>query len=156
MDYWMGVQNNDIPDPNSEYLKHYNSIINHLPKSVVEYINEFNFHDSNLIHFEFNQSDKIVKIKLFNRFKDKGFHVYAIEISDVESVILKSDPDKSLGGPGGFGDLGYSEFDYQDNVMIYSVLFSTGIEIDIKFKGDIKVKQSAQQGDAPEPASPAR
>jgi hypothetical protein len=54
----------------------------------------------------------------------------------VEAATATGDPNNGLGGPHGFGDLGYDEIELLDGGLIeHRMLFSTGIELHVRFGG---------------------
>ena len=54
---------------------------------------------------------------------------------------MTSDPSVGLGGPHGFGDLGYDEIDVgEDGPFEHRLLFSSGIELAVRF-ADLIIEQ---------------
>ena len=54
----------------------------------------------------------------------------------VERLVSTADPATGLPGPHGYGDLGYDELDaVGPGVFEHRMLFSTGIELPIRFSG---------------------
>jgi hypothetical protein len=58
----------------------------------------------------------------------------AITYSGVSAFYSTSDPDKSLMGPGGYGDFGYDEIEVLGSGLFeHRIIFSSGVELGFRF-----------------------
>jgi hypothetical protein len=59
-----------------------------------------------------------------------------LSYTGVKSFVSTADPTVGLGGPYGYGDVGYDEIDALLNgAFVHRLLFSSGIEMEIVFEG---------------------
>ena len=60
---------------------------------------------------------------------------FQLDYVGVTSFKSIAEHEKGLPGPQGYGDLGYEEIDVVDGLFVHGILFSGGIEFEIRFKG---------------------
>lgn len=136
IDWWAGIQEFDITDPSGDYAAYLTAIRDRLPKDLLALQESISLHDAHLRELHYSGEVGLLDIRLDGddeRGKLRRFH---LQYSGVVSFGANSDPDKSLIGPGGFGDWGYDEADLaEDGRFEHRVLFSSGIELQIVFEG---------------------
>lgn len=102
-------------------------------------MDEVNLHDARLRNLEVDVAARRLDIGL------DGFH-YGLDGNEVcrRSISLSylklqwmrttNDPSQSLGGPDGYGDLGYDEIELMpDGSLEHRLIFSSGIEVQVRF-----------------------
>lgn len=121
------------------YWDYFDSIKMKLPNELIVFSKTIRLHDSNLLEINSNNILKELNLK-FNIYKynTKGNSIgkqhLIMKYSGVQSLNVSSTPELGLGGPKGFGDLGYDEIDIEtSNIFIHRILFSSSIEFEIKF-----------------------
>lgn len=133
----MGIQEDEIIDPFPQYIEHYKNIKEQLPESLTFLAEKISLHDATLwnIYHEVKANILTIELDCYDKQKRTDHHVRLI-YKDVQSFHSVSDPNKGLTGPGGYGDLGYDEIDMTaDGTFEHRILFSTGIELQIRFLG---------------------
>lgn len=131
--WWSG----ECPDDGvaDAYWQYIESVKARFPSLVQSFITEHTLHDSRLLSLEVNTEQKELQIRL------NGFNMsfnnqlaFALRYKGLRRFLSLGNTGYPLGGPGGFGDLGYDEFEILDNgFFVHRLLFSTGIEIQIEF-----------------------
>ena len=143
MDKWIADQDLDRPgEPlafatRKAYDEYLRKVRHLLPDRLNQLPSEVCISDSNLQEFEWNLDNQSVMLLL-----DAGDplmregRVVRLHYSGVRQFNSISDPQKTLPGPGGYGDLGYDEIEVLDQGWFeHRLLFSSGIEIAIQFQG---------------------
>jgi hypothetical protein len=124
-----GVCDDDVPN---RYQAYFESIRDKLPSTVAA-LNEVNLHDSTLelLRIDPSVSRMELRVKMCDWTGAAG--AFTATFVGVQEVRFFSDPEQSLPGPGGFGDLGYWEVDLAEDGYEFRALFSTGIEMAVRF-----------------------
>ncbi len=137
MDWWSGAVDRSTADAYGPYFQ---SIKDRLPPSVRRLHEDVSLHDSNLRLLVANWNHHTVEIQLDgyvwepDKLPDAKQSIL-LRYFDVMSLTSTADPKTGLGGPHGYGDLGYDELELLDDLAVeHRMLFSTGIEIAIRFK----------------------
>lgn len=87
-------------------------------------------HDSNLLALSVAPSEQlaVLTLKLTDGSQLELRYAGLIAFESVQT------PDQALGGPGGYGDLGYDEIEvFEDGAFEHRMLFSSSIELRFKF-----------------------
>ncbi|HEY3243623.1 MAG TPA: DUF4085 family protein [Phycisphaerae bacterium] len=133
LDWWISCQSpgprEDAAARCQEYVE---SIRNHLPTSVIA-LWETNLHDGELRHLQVMPIKREV-LFVFDVPWERGRTVRRrLTFTGVSELRFTSDPERALAGPHGFGDFGYWEVDLCDGGYEYRGIFSSGIEMFIRF-----------------------
>ncbi|MDX2197538.1 MAG: hypothetical protein SF069_01045 [Phycisphaerae bacterium] len=122
----------------AEYEEHFEAVRSHLPPTAAHLHDAESLHDSRVEAFDIDMLANCVILRLtgFSRHdgheRDRRFE---LRYGGVSRVVFGPSPEQPLGGPGGFGDLGYDEFDLSpEHRFLHRLLFSTGIELEITFR----------------------
>jgi len=130
--WWSGecVDENAVKN----YWNYFDSIKSSFPESIIKFTENISLHDSNLLELNHKVCEDKLQLLLNIFTNDDIRKKIVVNYNDLLDLKLSSDPEKGLGGPYGFGDLGYDEFDVEKDYFIHRLLFSSGIEIIINFK----------------------
>jgi len=142
-EWWYGEEEEeDEPaHPYTAYSSRIKEIENKLPNSVKEFMRDVSMHDSKIIKLDIGVDDKTVRVVSLGYGLNSYLTEYELCYSGFTHYGTTSDPEKGLPGPHGYGDWGYDEFDLCDTgQFMHSVIFSSGIEMTIKFS-DFSFKQ---------------
>ena len=132
MDWWLGVQTGSTVDPSTEYARHVASF-RPFPDVVAAIDRVPSLHDARVRRVE--HLVDAVDIVLDAWGETGGWHPLRLSYRGVEAFTIAADPEKALRGPGGFGDLGYSEIDVPSpGLFEHRLLFSSGIELGLRFR----------------------
>lgn len=137
---WMGYQDLDSYEPGSwvaadRYAAYFESVQHLVPAEYTLLIETVYLHDSRLRHLEVDSRADSALLILDSARGDEAC-VVAIRYNGLEHFASSSDPDKSLPGPGGYGDLGYDEIEVVEGGLFeHRILFSSGIELMFRFTG---------------------
>ena len=133
LDWWRGVQVGSDDDPAVEYAAHLATIRENLPPDLIATEEEVSLHDSRLRHLRLLTAERSLALALSNYAGDEYITLHYSGVQRFESI---ADPDAGLGGPFGYGDLGYCEVDLISNGSFeHRLLFSSGIELVVAFIG---------------------
>ena len=131
MVWWGGDHKGDDPIP--AYAVHLAAIRDRLPPDLLATQESFSLHDARLRELRLSLKDRSLRIALESYAGDE--HLTLI-YSGVDRFDSFADPNVYLGGPGGYGDLGYCEVDVlPSGTFEHRILFSTGIELAVEFQG---------------------
>jgi len=130
----------EISRPIEDYKNYYASIKSNLPSRLVEFYDSHSFHDAVLLNLNLNIQRQELWIELLvTVFADKRRDEKPIRVQYLEMTSFASSAGLSnycVAGPGGYGDLGYTEIEVLNaDSFEHRMLFSSGIEITIQFKG---------------------
>ncbi len=132
MAWWCGIQTGDGGDPAADYARHLEAIRCQLPPDLVAAHESLPLHDARLREMTVLKADGTARLVLDSHAGDERF---TLTYSVVERVQSAADPQAGLGGPGGYGDLGYDELDIlPTGAFEHRLLFSTGIELALVFR----------------------
>lgn len=136
LDWWRGIQHLENYDPVPDFQKHLSTIRERLPEGLLALQESISLHDANLLYFDYSNHNHSLTLQLDGDDGTGGVRHFTIRYVDVVSFKTLADPDRGLPGPHGFGDLGYDEADITpDGNFEHRLLFSTGIEMQIVFRG---------------------
>jgi hypothetical protein len=133
MEWWCGVQTGDNSDPASAYAAHLATIRDRLPPDLLATAETMSLHDTRLRKLRLMPGERSLTLELDSYAGDERFTLTYTDVARFES---EADPEVGLGGPAGYGDLGYCEVDVlPDGTFEHRLLFSTGIELAVAFRG---------------------
>ncbi len=136
--WWSGEAERSTADA---YRPYYESIKDHLPPAVRRLHDDVSLHDAKLRRLIADVAAQTVRIELDGYDWQPGKMPDAerqitLTYGGVDGLTTTGDPSVGLGGPHGFGDLGYDELERLDGDLIeHRMLFSTGIELHVRFRG---------------------
>lgn len=131
MDWWGGRHQGD--DPFAAYTVHLAAIRHLLPPDLLATEESISLHDTRLRELFLSPKECSLRIALDTYAGDKHLVLAYNEVERFQSLAA---PDVGLGGPGGYGDLGYCEVDiWPCGSFEHRLLFSTGIELVVVFRG---------------------
>jgi hypothetical protein len=136
LDWWFESDNETI----DEYTSYIGSIRAQLPANLARFIDTISLHDAQIIHFHLDIASRRLEFLLAAWFPSDGpwdveQHTLRLVYEEVISFRSTSTPDKALGGPTGYGELGYDEVELLgDGLFEHRLLFSSGIELQIRFR----------------------
>ncbi len=134
--WWEGKVKNQMA-VNDKYCRYMESVQASLPADLKRLHWDVSLHDSHLRRLHF--MDGTLELRLDGERRDKGKYSpgsreFRLTYRDVRSLTSTADPKKGLGGPHGYGDLGYDEIEViSAGLFEHRILFSSGIELQIRF-----------------------
>ena len=136
-EWWNGESASD-PDPVTAYQKHMASILDRLPSGFKDLEKSISLHDSKVRTVAVDVVNATIEVVLDGyqyHQKTPATHCeITMRYGQVKAFASSADYSRKLGGPGGYGDLGYDEIDIlADGTFEHRILFSTGIEWTIQF-----------------------
>lgn len=136
MAWWCGVQQGRPKDPSAEYLAHLSALRERTPPerlATLDALLSLALHDARLRRLRLEPAAGALRIELESH---SGEERFALSYSGVEQLVSEADPRVGLGGPPGYGDLGYDEVDLAPGgAFLHRMLFSSGIELAVAFRG---------------------
>lgn len=133
MAWWCGCQTGDAGDAGAGYAAHLAAVRDRLPPDLLATEETVSLHDTRLRELRLLPAENTLTLGLDCHAGDERF---ILTYSGVERFESHADPDVTLGGPGGYGDLGYCEVDaLPGGLFEHRLLFSTGIELAVTFRG---------------------
>jgi hypothetical protein len=133
MAWWCGVQTGEGADPFAAYATHLAAIRDRLPPDLLATEESISLHDTRLRELRLSVAQGSLSLGLDNCTGDERL---TLVYTGVERFESSADPEVGLGGPAGYGDLGYWEVDVlPDDAIEHRLLFSTGIELIVMFRG---------------------
>ena len=134
MDWWANrCEPLTVCDDYKEYI---DSVRGSLPEQILRFIDGHMLHDSVVSDVSVRPGDETARIAAdgFDANLDKRV-AYELEYAGVVVVTIRGGASDSLPGPAGLGHLGYDEFEpLQSGVFEHRLLFSSGVEILIRFR----------------------
>jgi hypothetical protein len=148
MAWWCGVQTGEGGDPAADYAAHLAAIRDRLPPDLLATEELVSLHDTRLRELRLLIAEESLSLGLDSYAGDERL---TLLYSGVERFESSADPEVGLGGPAGYGDLGYCEADVlPGGAFEHRLLFSTGIELVVVFrKFWLQRTKNAYQGAAP-------
>ena len=133
MDWWSGDDPEDRPDSAfADYAVHLAAIRDHLPADLRATQESVSLHDCRLRVLTLNAAQQSLVLTLESHDADERLTLIYCGVERFESY---ADPDVGLGGPAGYGDLGYSEVEMPTpSSFEHHLLFSTGVELVVTFR----------------------
>lgn len=134
IEWWCGIQSDDVSDPIEAFRKHLDSIRDRLPSDLLILQDSVSLHDARLHSLNHDGSAGTLTLILHGDDGSGGLRVFKLLYGSVVAHRFFSDPDIGLPGPNGFGDLGYDEPDVLSvDLFQHRLLFSSGIELQVDF-----------------------
>jgi hypothetical protein len=137
MDWWVG---RCAMEPLERYWAYIDSIRSKLPVDVVHLLEDVNLHDAKLRSLAVDVAGKSL-IGHLDAYKytsagiEEGRRRVQLTYLVLRRVTSTADPEVGLGGPHGYGDLGYDEIELlADGSFAHRMLFSSGIELAVEFE----------------------
>lgn len=135
LDWWLAVQSLEDHDPVPDFRKHLDTIRDRLPPGLLQLQESISLHDSHLREIAWDADSNLLTIRLTGSNEQGGARSFQLTYKQVQAYRSTADPEIGLGGPHGYGDLGYDEADITDDGLFeHRLLFSSGIEIQIHFR----------------------
>lgn len=137
---WWSGEIDDQEAAFAEYASYLANSKERLPSDLQRLLDEISLHDSRLRRLVMKPEDQSIRIELDGCGYDEGQPPYAalkivMEYGGVSCFESLADPDQGLGGPHGYGDLGYDEIEILDSTRFqHRMLFSSGIEFSVTFQ----------------------
>jgi hypothetical protein len=131
MNWWSGESAEEAPDPSEEYGRYLTSIRDRLPADLLATQETVALHDCRLreARMEIADSSFILVLETFD-----GDESLTLTYRGVTRLTTVADPAIGLGGPAGYGDLGYTEVEVLPaGTFEHRLLFSSGIELGVVF-----------------------
>jgi hypothetical protein len=136
MAWWCGVQEGLAENPSADYFAHLAALRDRTPPERLPTLNALlalALHDTNLRQLRLDSAAGTLHIELESY---GGEDRFTLAYSGVERLVSEADPSVGLGGPHGYGDLGYDEVDLEPGgAFVHRMLFSSGIELAVAFRG---------------------
>jgi len=154
MSWWQDVQSGSAENPSDAYERHL-AALRPFPDSVARLDQLPSLHDAHVRRVE--HLGNSVEITL-DRWGEKGGWIPTrLSYGKVEALAFEADPESSLPGPAGFGDLGYYEIDRPSaDVFEHRLLFSSGVELCVRFREFSFSVDAVQPAVAADGAAPRR
>ena len=154
MAWWRDVQSGSGVNPSDAYERHLASL-RPFPSAVADLDRVPSLHDARVRRVENVESS--VELTL-ERWGERGGWIPTwLSYRGVEHLSLSTDPDGQLPGPGGFGDLGSYEIDTTaPGLFEHRFLFSSGVELCVRFRSFTFRGDAVQPGVAADGAEPRR
>ena len=134
--WWEGKVENPMV-VNEQYCRYVQSVKKSLPKDLWRLFWNVSLHDAHLRRLHFAQHKLELKLDGGRRDKGKyrlGLQRFRLTYDGVSRMTSLASPKRGLGGPGGYGDLGYDEIEViADGLFEHRILFSSGIELQVRF-----------------------
>jgi hypothetical protein len=132
MAWWCGIQTGVESDPTVDYIAHLSAIRDRLPPDLLATQEAVSLHDTRLRELRLLPNERSLSLVLESYAGDERL---TLTYAGVERFESMADPEVGLGGPAGYGDLGYCEVDVlPDGAFEHRLLFSTGIELAVTFR----------------------
>ena len=154
MDWWRDTQSGSAEDPSNAYERHLMSL-RPFPSSVARIDQLPSLHDAHVRRVE--HLGAAVEVTLDAWGEKGGWVPTRLSYRRVEAFSLEAAPERSLPGPSGFGDLGYYEIDSPSaDVFEHRLLFSSGVELCVRFREFNFSVDAVQPAVAADGAAPRR
>jgi hypothetical protein len=158
MEWWSGAQEEADGverDAAADYQQHL-ATLRPFPREVAQLDALPSLHDAHLRRLH-QEGDGKVALHFDALLADGTRGPLEVSYGDVESFEITGDPEEGLPGPYGFGDMGYDEIDsVVGGAFEHRLLFSSGIEMCVRFRSFRFGGSAVQQGVAADGASPRR
>lgn len=133
LDWWTG---DSEADPHSAYAAHVASIRHLLPADLLALHERNPLHDARLrdLRLDVTAGELVLS---FDAADENGGFGRRLRLAYRGVTLFRSaaDPARGLGGPHGYGDLGYDEIDTAgDGTFEHRLLFSSGVELQVQFR----------------------
>lgn len=134
--WWEGKVKNPMA-VNDKYCRYMDSVKASLPADLKQLHWDVSLHDSHLRQLKLMGSTLELQLdgERINKGKySPGKRQFRLTYRDVRSLSSTASPKRGLGGPHGYGDLGYDEIEViSAGLFEQRILFSSGIELQIRF-----------------------
>src|SRR5262245_24988929 len=133
MAWWCGCQTGEAGNPSAAYAGYLAAIRDRLPPDLLATEESVSLHDTRLRELRLLPAEGTLSLGLDSYAGDERL---TLTYTGVERFESTADPEVGLGGPDGYGDLGYCEVDeLSGGTFEHRLLFSTGIELVVVFRG---------------------
>lgn len=150
MAWWCGCQTGDAGDPSAAYAAHLAAVRDRLPPDLLATEESVSLHDARLRELRLADGTLVLGLDSY-----AGDERLTLTYTGVERFESAADPAVGLGGPAGYGDLGYCEVDaLPGGAFEHRLLFSTGIELAVVFRG-FRLQRAAHAGPDAAPNQPS-
>jgi hypothetical protein len=135
-DWWADAGDTESPKPYFGYLER---ITPQLPPELQRFVRECSLHDGRVTRLVIDTAQKTVTLHLDGNCYDERLpksyaRRFRLAYLGVETFTSTADPNRGLGGPAGYGDLGYDEIELLEAGRFeHRMLFSSSIEFHIRF-----------------------
>lgn len=148
-EWWSGCQTDDGGDAIRQFQAHLASIRGRLPAELLALQESISLHDARLESLVVSCGTQSASLRL----QLATGRPLELRYAGVESFETVNMPDQALGGPGGYGDLGYDEADVLPGGLFeHRLLFSSSVEFRFRFRS-LGLRPSSI---APHPPDPGR
>jgi hypothetical protein len=131
-EWWAGCQSGDGGDAITAFEAHSKAIRDRLTPELLALQERVSLHDASLFSLSV-MPEKQMAVLTLKLADGSDLELRYAGLTAFESVQT---PDQALGGPGGFGDLGYDEIDVlDDGAFEHRMLFSSSVELRFRFAG---------------------
>jgi len=126
-------------DPFKEYHSYIEKVLPELPSDLQRLEQKCTLHDGRITRLHIEPIQKTLELELVGACCDESLpksyaRLYRLTYKELESFTSIANPKKRLGGPGGYGDLGYDEIEVLGPGRFeHRMLFSTSIEFHVRF-----------------------
>jgi hypothetical protein len=127
----------ELEKPARAFCDYFDSVREALPSSVIQLWDEYTLHDAQLtaLKVDFDANEVTMDLHGFVGGLSEQCQ-YHLVFSGVVQLLTEGSPERPMGGPGGFGHLGYYEFEVLGDGLFESrMLFSTGTELTLQWSG---------------------
>ncbi len=135
LDWWRGDSECDL----EQYNSYIHSIRPYFTANLADFVDNISLHDAQIVHFYLDMESKRLEFLLKALFPSNGpatheYHDLKLIYTEVSRFGSTGTPDKALGGPASYGELGYDEIElFDEQLFEQRFLFSSGIELQIQF-----------------------
>ncbi len=130
IEWWHG---DDSGDAISAYQVHFDAIRDRPPPGLVEIHESVSLHDGWLRNLRIDVAGKTLDMHIDTDDGRGGLRKVHVQYLGVSSYTSLAEPETGLGGPRGYGDLGYHEVAFENGAWVHRLLFSSNIEMEIRF-----------------------
>ncbi len=132
--WWAGDSEDDTAA--DRYWAYVKSVRSLLPPAIVRLHEEYSLHDSRVIELRVEPVEARAVLSVTGSSRDGERCDYTLEYLGLASYVTRNARgDGPLGGPIGYGDLGYDEFEILPGGHTeHRILFSSGIEVELRFR----------------------
>lgn len=137
LDWWMNKCGRQELE---RYWAYNDGIRSRLPPDLLALLDEVSLHDAKLRALDLEVGERKLVISLdgyrYTRESNEACRrAITLTYGGLREVHSTADPKTGLGGPHGYGDIGYDEIEvHPDGSFEHRLLFSSGIELAVRFE----------------------
>jgi hypothetical protein len=138
--WWAGDDSEEEAKP-KDYSAYIGRILPDLPSDLQRFVRSCSLHDASLTRLRLSVAERSLTLELVGGCHDDSLpNSYArrfrLTYLGVSEFVSTANPNRGLGGPPGYGDLGYDEIEIVGpGLYEHRMIFSTSIEFQIRFTG---------------------